>query len=46
MSGAKTAIIAIQKQLEEAIHECQERKSQIAPLLDSLSRIRNKTPDA
>lgn len=43
--GAATEIIALQKKLEEAIHECQERKNQIAPLLDSLSRIREKTPD-
>ena len=38
-------IVTLQQKLEEAMRECQERKSQIAPLLDSLDRIREKSPD-
>jgi len=38
-------IAAVQEKLGLAIRECQERKSQIAPLLDSLDRIREKSPD-
>jgi hypothetical protein len=38
-------IVTLQQKLEEAIRECQERKNQIAPLLDSLDLIREKSPD-
>lgn len=36
-------IQALQKKLEEAVRECETRKSQIAPLLSSLDRIQRKT---
>ncbi len=39
-------IRTLQKKLEEAVRECETRKSQIAPLLNSLDRIQRKTPAA